>query len=351
MRYLPILILFLIGIAGCSSKSNSGRKPVTNIQISPSNSIITHGNDFTINISSRVSKPKVKKIDLYINDELVESSSESSFSVQIQSINYLPGKHTIKTIAVNEKEQTGTNYVYVNILSDIKPQQMTYKIIERLPHNTSFYTQGFEFKDEILYEGTGNYGESGIFIYNTDKQTIKKELMLENRYFGEGITILDNKLYQLTYKAQKAFVYNAQTLEKIDEFTYSNKEGWGLTNNGKYLIMSDGSAQLFFINPTNYKVEKTLYVTHPGGIVQNLNELEYVDGIIYANIWTSRTIAKIDATNGKVLAFIDMNGILPLTNNAEVDVFNGIAYHKNENLFYVTGKWWPYIFKVRFEDY
>ncbi|MDA3879504.1 MAG: glutaminyl-peptide cyclotransferase [Prolixibacteraceae bacterium] len=349
MKYFPIIILFLIGIAGCSSKSNSNRKPVTNIQISHSNNIISSGNDFTINISSRVTKPKIEKIELYLNNELIETSSDASFSVNISSKNYLPGKHIIKTVATNENNKTGINSVYVNILSDIKPEKISYKIIDRLPHNESYYTQGLEIYNGKIYEGTGNYGESGIFVYNPANGNLYNEYNNENQYFGEGISILNGKLYQLTYKAQKGFVYNVETLEKIDEFSYSNKEGWGLTNDGNYLIMSDGSSQLFFINPNNYKVEKTLYVTHPGGFVNNLNELEYVDGVIYANIWTTQTIAKIDADNGKVLAFIDMSGLLPTTLRSHIDVFNGIAYDKNEDLFYVTGKWWPYLFKVRFK--
>jgi glutamine cyclotransferase len=349
MKYLPIIFLIIIGIAGCSSKSNLNRKPVTNIKITPSNNVISHGNDFTVNISSRVTKPKIKEIKLYIGNKLVETSNQPEFSVKISSTEYLPGRITLKTIATNEKDKTGTNYVYVNILSDIEPRQLTYKIEGRLPHNTSYYTQGLEFFDGKMYEGTGNHGESAIYIYNPETQKEFNSFELDDQYFGEGITILNGRLYQLTYKARKGFVYDAVSLEKIDEFSYSSKEGWGLTNDGKHLIMSDGSSNLFFINPDTYKVEKTLQVSFPKGFVQNLNELEYVDGVIYANIWTTQTIAKIDASNGKVLAFIDMKGLLPATNNSRVDVLNGIAYHKKENLFYVTGKWWPYMFKVRFE--
>jgi glutamine cyclotransferase len=349
MKYLPLLFLIIIGIAGCSSKSKSNRKPVTNIQITPSNNIISHGNDFTINISSRVTKPKIKEIKLFIGNTLAETSNKPEFSVKINSSDFLPGRLTLKTIATNEKEKSGTNYVYITVLSDIQPQQLAYKIEGRLPHNTSYYTQGLEFYDNKLYEGTGNHGESAIYIYNPETQKQFNTFELDDKYFGEGITILNGRLYQLTYKARKGFVYDAGTFEKIDEFSYSSKEGWGLTNDGTHLIMSDGSSNLFFINPDTYKVEKTLQVTFPNGFVNNLNELEYVDGVIYANIWTTQTIAKIDASNGKVLAFIDMSGLLPVTNTSRVDVLNGIAFHKNQNLFYVTGKWWPYMFKVRFE--
>ena len=160
---------------------------------------------------------------------------------------------------------------------------------------------------------------------------------------------MNDKIYQLTYKAQKGFVYDVNTFEKIGEFTFASKEGWGLTNNGELLIMSDGTSKISYIDPENFKVVKSIEVSFPDGFVNNLNELEYVDGVIYANIWTSEKIVKFDAETGKVMAFINMNGLLTNFNAQRVDVLNGIAYHPDEQLFYVTGKWWPRVFKVVFE--
>lgn len=343
-----IIIVMLIGFIGCSS-SSTARKPVTNILITPSNNIVVYGNEFTITVQSKIIKPRIEEIEIYINNQLIEKVKSSSATITLNSKDFSTGKHTIKTIAKNEDNKTGINYASFSIFSDIQPKQLTYQLISRLPHNTANYTQGLEFYDNKLYEGTGNYNESYIYVYNPENQKIYNSLKIDVQYFGEGITILNNKLYQLTYKAQKGFVYDAVTLEKLNEFTFASKEGWGLTNDGNHLIMSDGSSSLIYINPENFQIEKKINVCTPTGFVSNINELEYVDGVIYANIWTTQTIVKIEEKTGRVLAFIDMNGLMNNLTNHRIDVFNGIAYEPNEKLFYVTGKWWPYIFKITFE--
>ena len=346
---LVLLLTLIIGFTSCSSKSNPDRKPVTNIQITPSNNVITYGNEITINLASRITKPKVVSIALYIDDNLVQSSNKETFSTKINSKHYLPGQHTIRTIAKNSSEKTGTNSISILIVSDIEPEKLSYTISEVLPHDTKNYTEGFEFYNDILYESTGNYGESFVYSYLPENKKIISSLKIDDKYFGEGITILKDKLYQLTYKAQKGFVYNVKTFEKIDEFSFKSKEGWGLTNNGKSLIMSNGTSKIFYINPETFEIEKTIDVTYPKGLLKNINELEYVDGVIYANIWTTQTIVKLEAETGRVLAFIDMSGLLSTINVSDVDVLNGIAYKPNENLFYITGKWWPNMYKVKFK--
>lgn len=342
-------LIALIGFTACSSKTNADRKPVTNIQITPANRTIVHGNEFTILLQSRNDKPEIVEMELFLNDQLIEKSSSSGFEHTINTANILPGKYTIRTVAKNAKGVTGVNTSIVSIVSDIQPKKMSYRVLGSLVHDTKNYTQGYEFHNEFLYEGTGNYGESFIYAYQPNTMSEIKSLKLDDRYFGEGITILNNKLYQITYKAQKGFVYDLKTFEKTGEFKFSSKEGWGLTNNGSMLIMSDGTSKITYINPENFNVEKTVEVTYPGGFVEQLNELEYVNGAIYANVWPGETIVQFDAETGKVLAFIDMRGLLSNFNVGRIDVLNGIAYEPNEKLFYVTGKWWPRTFKVVFE--
>lgn len=343
------LLTILIGFASCSSKSKTVRKPVTNIQITPSNKVVTYGNEFTINISSRIIKPKIVAIELYFDNKLIQTTNKEAFSVTINSKNYLPGKHSIHTIAKNSEDKIGNNYIDLSIVSDIEPLKLSYRIIQMLPHNTKNYTEGFEFYNGNLYESTGNYDQSFVYSYSKETKKVVSSLKLDKHYFGEGITILNDKLYQLTYKAKTGFIYNVKTFEKIGEFTFDSQEGWGLTNDGKSLIMSNGSSQIIYINPINFKIEKTIDVNYPKGLLKNINELEYVNGIIYANIWTTQTIVKFEAETGRVLAFIDMQGLLSNLNVGEIDVLNGIAYNEQEDLFYVTGKWWPKIFKVKFE--
>jgi len=342
------ILIILIGFTGCSS-STATRKPVTNIQITPSNNTIVYGNEFTITVQSKLNKPRIVEIEIYINNQLVEKVKSSSASITLNSKDFSTGKHTIKTIAKNQDNKIGINYASISIFSDLQPKQLSYHLKGTFTHNTSYYTQGLEFYNNKLYEGTGNYDESFIYVYNPENKKIDQSLKIDVQYFGEGITILNNKLYQLTYKAQKGFVYDVFTLEKISEFSFASKEGWGLTNDGKNLIMSDGSSSLYFIHPENFQIEKKIDVSTPLAFISNINELEYVDGVIYANIWTTQSIVKIEAKTGRVLAFIDMTGLMNNLTNHRIDVLNGIAYEPNEKLFYVTGKWWPSMFKVIFE--
>lgn len=343
------LLIFFIGFSACSSKSSVVRKPVTNIQITPSNKLVTYGNEFTISLKSRIKKPKVVEIQLFFNNKLISTTDKDNYSTSLNTKNYLPGKYSIKTIAKNSENKKGTNYVNISIVSDIVPEKLGYKIIESFPHSTKNFTEGLEFYKGKLFESTGNNNESYIYAYNPNNEHIYSTLKLDGKYFGEGITILNDKIYQLTYKTQKGFVYDANTFEKINEFSFKSKEGWGMTNDGKSIIMSNGSSQIIYLNPETFKEEKRIEVSFPEGFVNNINELEYVDGNIYANIWMLETIVKIEAKTGRVLAFINMKGLLNNYRTNRVDVLNGIAYHSDEKAFYITGKYWPRIFKVEFE--
>ena len=346
-----ITLSFLIALTGftaCSSKTSTQRKPVTNIQISPANRTIVHGNEFTVKLQSRYTKPKIESIELYLNDSLLTTSKNADFDYTINTRTLQPGQYSIRAVAKNSKNQSGTNVSKIAIVSGTAPQRLNYAIKGTLEHNTANYTQGFEFYNNNLYEGTGNYAESQLFAYQMPGMNVIKTHQLDDRYFGEGITILNDKLYQLTYKAQKGFVYNVETFEPIGEFRFQSKEGWGLTNDGTHLIMSDGTSKITYLDPQNFKIVKTIEVSHPTGFVNHLNELEYVDGAIYANIWPGETIVKFDAQTGNVIAFIDMRGLLSNFNTGRIDALNGIAWHKTEQVFYVTGKWWPKVFKVTF---
>lgn len=347
--FILSILIFTLGFCSCSNKSTASRKPVTNIQITPANKLVVHGNEFTIQLSSRVSKPKIESIELLINNKLVKTSSLENFSFKVNSDTLLPGKLSIKTIAKNENGKVGTNYSSVSIVSDIQPKQLSYRVVETIPHNVAYYTEGFEFHNNLLFEGTGNYDESFIYAYNPDSEKIFNSVKNDSQYFGEGITILNDKLYQLTYKSKKGFVYDVNTFEKIDEFTFTSKEGWGMTNDGHSLIMSNGTSSVIYLNPETFEIEKTIEISTPTGFISNINELEYVDGVIYANIWTRETIIKFNAKTGKVLEIINMKGLMSQFTGQRIDVLNGIAYNENEDLFYVTGKWWPKTFKVQFE--
>jgi glutaminyl-peptide cyclotransferase len=236
------------------------------------------------------------------------------------------------------------------VVSDSKPVKYSYQIVSVYPHNTKSFTQGLEFKNNVLYEGTGQEGASAIYQINYLNGKATKEYKLENQYFGEGITILNDKIYQLTYKNQIGFVYDLKSFNLINTWKYKSKEGWGLTNDGKSLIMSDGTEYVYFINPENFKEERKIQVCNHLNSVKGINELEYIKGEIWANIWTTDTIIIIDPKTGKITGEINMNGLsgsILQNKNDEIDVLNGIAWNPNNDKIFVTGKLWPKLFEIK----
>lgn len=225
---------------------------------------------------------------------------------------------------------------------------LTYKIVTTHPHDTSYFTEGLEFYNSKLLESTGNYGNSKLVETDPASGKVIKELKLDNKYFGEGITVLHDTLYQLTYKENVVLVYDAKTFKKIAELPFKG-EGWGLTNDGRNLIASNGTSSLYYYQPGTFRFLKELPVSENGTPVVNINELEFVDGYIYANQWQYGYIVKIDPSNGNVVAKLDFGNLVDnVRKDNHSDYFNGIAYNKETKKFYVTGKLWPQIYEVAF---
>lgn len=230
------------------------------------------------------------------------------------------------------------------------PKDIAYTIIAQHPHDTSAYTQGLQLFNGKLYEGTGDYETSSLRI--TDWKTgavVKKHLMGSDKIFGEGITILKNKIYQLTWQSHIVYVYDINNIEKpVNTFKWAN-EGWGITNNGTDLIVSDGSSNLYIVNPDDFKVKNTVAVVDNNGPINELNELEFINGFVYANVYQTDEILKIEPESGHVVG--KMNFANLLSDNDKVagrtDVLNGIAYDSSSNIMLVTGKRWPKLFDVK----
>lgn len=234
------------------------------------------------------------------------------------------------------------------------PPVINYTVVKTYPHDTTSYTEGLFWLNNMLYESTGNYGQSELRTNNLATGQPIKKLKLDKQYFGEGISVINNKLYQLTYKEKKVFVYDPVSFKKIKEFEWTTGEGWGMTHNDSELIISNGSSNLYFIDPETFKTKRITGVTNNYGPVTSVNELEYVNGVVYANIYESNTIIKIDPVTGKVLGTMDFTGILdkygtprPDEFYAEGSVLNGIAYDPAKNSFYITGKNWPTMFEIK----
>lgn len=231
------------------------------------------------------------------------------------------------------------------------PKTMNFSIINTFPHDTSSYTQGILIYKGEMYEGTGNYGFSKLKKVDLKTGTTLREVLLDKKYFGEGVTILNDTIYQLTWKEKTVFAYTLKDLKKVKEFTV-DFEGWGLTNDGKNLIVSTGGSDLNYYDPSSLKLLKTQTVTESGSPSYNLNELEYIDGFIFANQYTLPYIFKIDPANGQIVAKADLtkiwDRIKAIDHDAEVP--NGIAYDAATKKIYITGKWWPELYEVQFSQ-
>jgi len=228
------------------------------------------------------------------------------------------------------------------------PSKIPHKITKVYPHPPGSFTQGLAFEDGFLYEGTGQYGQSSLRKIKFETGEILKEARLPNNLFGEGITIYKDRIIQLTWLSRIGFVYDKNSFQVLDSFRYPLAiEGWGITTDGKHLIMSDGSNRLYFLDPESLDVEKKLDVYDHRGPVQKINELEYAGGVIYANVWQSDHIIAIDMATGRVTGIIDLSEIVPKQYRKHADyVLNGIAYDPGKNRFFVTGKMWPRIFEM-----
>ncbi|MEQ1826394.1 MAG: glutaminyl-peptide cyclotransferase [Pirellula sp.] len=219
-------------------------------------------------------------------------------------------------------------------------------VVQRFPHDADAFTQGLAFHENKIVEGTGQYGKSKLRIVEIDSGTVLQDVSLDQQFFGEGITILGGKVYQLTWKNNTCLVYNLATLEFEQSFKYIY-EGWGLTDNEKELVLSDGSFKIRFLDPSNFKEIRSVEVVDKGMRVKNINELEWVEDEIWANIWYEDRIARISPITGKVLGWIDLSHVYTTTKRDKENVMNGIAYDPRTKRIFITGKNWPSLFEIK----
>jgi glutamine cyclotransferase len=237
------------------------------------------------------------------------------------------------------------------------PYVISYDIVNIYPHDPAAFTEGLEYKDGFLYESTGQYGFSDIREVDLKTGKVLHATKMPANYFGEGLTILDGRIYQLTYKEGKGFIYDLKTLKEQGAFTFNAPEGWGMTNNGVDLIFDDGSNILHYIDPHTFKELKQLAVTDEHGPVNEINELELIHGFIYANQWETDNILKIDTATGRVAGRADLSSLReragipqPSNNPHGPEVLNGIAYDAANNRIFITGKNWPKLLEIKLDN-
>ena len=294
----------------------------------------------------------VQSIDLLVNGERLKTwnNPKGMIKYKFDTKNRILGSYSLELVAKLSDGTELRDERYMSILSDIVPAKWGLKILNNSPHLETSFTQGLAFDSGILYEGTGDPNQTGATLIaevDIESGQIKRNIGLAAPYFGEGITIFGEDLYQLTWKNQKCLVYDKKTFASKKEFTYTG-EGWGLCNDGKNLIMSDGSQRLYFRDPKTFQLIKTIEVYSDQGPINYLNELEYIEGLVYANIWMSNSIAVIDPLSGKTMAIINADELVSLQKQGlNGNVLNGIAYNSTNKKLYLTGKYWSKLFEVQ----
>lgn len=345
MKNLNSLLLFLLNLVLFSCGSNSGKK-ISDFSLS----LIDSKTEFQLGETLEViiKNPKNREIDsvsFYFEDRLLEKSDKTSASIPLKDQKL--GNQNIQALVYFEGN-TDSIQIAVKIFNDNPPEIYTYKIINTYPHDQKAYTQGLEFYKDTLYESTGQYGNSSLRKTDFETGEVLKKVDLADRYFGEGLSVLNDKAYQLTWNEGEGLIYDIAELKQIGSFKYNqSKEGWGLTNDGKAFYKSDGTEKIWILNGTTLAEESFIQPTTHRSISTQLNELEWIEGKIYANTYQKDGVAIINPKNGAIEGLINFQGLRDkVTQHPDLDVLNGIAYNPNTKKLYVTGKNWDKLFEV-----
>ncbi|MFH6604154.1 glutaminyl-peptide cyclotransferase [Maribacter algicola] len=308
----------------------------------------TDGNQFEQNEAVEVSvvNSKDKEINkiTYSIDTKTLPEKDGKIMLDVQSLGN-------KTLTAKIEHEDGSTEISkeIRVLSAKTPEIYTYEIVNEYPHDIKAYTQGLEFHNDTLYESTGHKGTSWLRKVDYKSGKVLKQIDLDDTYFGEGITIMDGKIYQLTWQNRTGFIYDLKDFKKLDNFQYGeSKEGWGLTNNGKTIYKSDGTEKIWLLNPDTLIEEGYIQIVTNKSLFNKANELEYVDGKLYANVYQKESMMIINASSGAIEGVINFGGLKEkVTQHEKLDVLNGVAYHPERKTFFVTGKNWDKLFEVK----
>ena len=299
-------------------------------------------------VSIAILNPNSKEIDsvaYFVNDTKVGSTKGAEkfkFELKDQKLGY---QYLKATVYFGSDSSDATKRI--ELVSSVEPKLLNYKIVNTYPHDTKAFTEGLEFHDDVLFESTGQKGDS--YIRSVDYKTGKviKQVDLPKQYFGEGITFINGKLFQLTWQEKTGFIYDAKTLKLEKTFTYDREiEGWGMTNDGKYIYRSDGTEKIWRMDPETQKLIDYVNVYSGTSKIKVLNELEYINGKLYANVWQKDAIAVINPATGAVEGILNMSGLRKFIKHPEAEVLNGIAYNPKTKTIFITGKYWEKMFEI-----
>lgn len=266
---------------------------------------------------------------------------------KISLIDAKMGNRTLTATIISDDETYKLNHT-IKIVASKPPILYDYRVLQTYPHDIKAYTQGLEFVGDTLYESTGQYTQSSLRKTNYRTGEVLKKVDLSDNYFGEGLTLMDDKIFQLTWREKTGFIYDLTTLEKKGTFAYGeSKEGWGLCNDGELLYKSDGTEKIWTLDPETLSEQGYIEIYTNSSVIDNVNELEWVEGKIFANIYQKSAVAIVNPSNGAVEGVINLKGLQEMvTQHTTLDVLNGIAYKGEPNIIYVTGKNWDKLFKI-----
>ena len=335
-KVLKIIIVAAL-ISGCGNSS----KPIKHflIQTNANKNVISNTDTLKLSLSNSSNK-KIDSVNYVMNNSPVADI----FSLQNSSL----GEKMIKAeVFYDGKKEVALQKVIV--VNGSTPELYTYELLNTYPHDITSYTQGLEFYNGVLYESTGQYGESKLRALDYKNDAILNNVNLSRSYFGEGLTVLNDKIYQLTWKEGRGLIYDVNTFETLGSFNYGqSKEGWGLCNDGRQLYKTDGSENIWILNAETLEEERFVQAYTNKGRLTNLNELEWVEGKIYANRYQKNGVAIINPINGAIEAVLDFKDLKnKVTNHPGLDVLNGMAYNPDTKTLFVTGKRWDKLFEVR----
>jgi glutamine cyclotransferase len=351
-RIVPAV--FLILLLSCCRKHAPGRNApeaevlpsITSVTSPKNGTIITCGDSVEISLSPAIAGNNVDSV-------VVTAGKNPVFRLKGKTDGYWHsgknkvGQITLKIQVYYNDSLEESHAASLVILSDVVPQKYTYRVVSKYPHDADAYTQGLIYENGKFFESTGLEEKSSIRIVNISTGKPEKLMPLAKEFFGEGIALFKDQIYQVTYKSQVGFIYDKNTLEQIRSFDYQIREGWGLTTDGQYLVMSDGSSQLYFIEPEFFTQVDKIDVFDNKGMIPSLNELEFIHGKILANVYGESYIVVIDPGSGKVLGKLDLQALMPKGSAGDFNqVLNGIAYNSLTGHLYVTGKHWPVLYEI-----
>lgn len=360
--HISVFLLVLVAMISCSGSAGTGKdkaivtpgsgaetdsrpaKRLIEVIAPADNSTMKCSDKIVFSIAHTAGQTKVDSVQLWIGGTLAQTLHTLPSTAELEPTGR-PGRLSLRAVAYSATSKPQTVALFVTLLSDIIPVTYRYRVVKSYPHDRRAYTQGLVYDSGFFYEGTGQPGESSLRKVEIESGKVLTQVNLDGSLFGEGVALLGERIYQLTWTSKVGFVYEKETMKQINRIYYQT-QGWGLTTMDDKLVMSDGTNVIWFLDP-DFNVLSSVEVWDNKGKVDNLNELEMIDGELWANIWQTDRIARIDPLSGKVLGYVELNNILPReARSQETDVLNGIAWDAANRRLFVTGKYWPLLFEI-----